>query len=450
MKGLKRTTAWILTTIMCASSFLQPVTISAATENLQPAEETDQSSVLEEEKGEAIELPEEGSTAEHELNLTISNGKGKIFLNDEETGYKNEISETSGLFPIPLSISADSLQLEIVPEKGYEVALYKTLIDGGSVDEEITDSAILNKEESYKSVVDMNKIVEIEVAFNEKTETPVEEATEQSEETAEPKATEKNVEDEASYNQTVNDILSSMQPDLTVIPPTEEENAACENAFSADGAAFYSSQEYNDVGDIGSTQYCGSLTTSNGWEHAEIKVYDYWDGYENGWKEVDSWRRGVIGTHGVPAYCTEPGVHYENEDRLVHNARDYYSQEVITLLGLVCNYIEDIPDDEFLRRAQDGGTDITQVYAGKYYVKQVLVWNIMERFNPHYGQYHNIQFEISNAYMNGGYIGELLSSALQYANENKDKYTGYGKVLFNHGSSFQKVGVFMAECYSAN
>ena len=445
MKGLKRTTAWILTTIMCASFFLQPATISAATENLQPAEETDQSSVLEEEKGGDIELPEEGSTAEHELNLTISNGKGKIFLNDEETGYKNEISEASGLFPIPLSISADSLQLEIVPEKGYEVALYKTLIDGGSVDEEITDSAILNKEESYKSVVDTNKIVEIEVAFNEKTETPVEEATEQSEETAEPKATEKNVEDEASYNQTVNDILSSMQPDLTVIPPTEEENAACENAFSADGAAFYSSQEYNDVGDIGSTQYCGSLTTSNGWEHAEIKVYDYWDGYENGWKEVDSWRRGVIGTHGVPAYCTEPGVHYENEDRLVHNARDYYSQEVITLLGLVCNYIEDIPDDEFLRRAQDGGTYITQVYAGKYYIKQVLVWNIMERFNPHYGQYHNIQFEISNAYMNGGYIGELLSSALQYANENKDKYTGYGKVLFNHGSSFQKVGVFMAE-----
>lgn len=401
MKGLKRTTAWILTTIMCASFFLQPATISAATENLQPAEETDQSSVLEEEKGGDIELPEEGSTAEHELNLTISNGKGKIFLNDEETGYKNEISEASGLFPIPLSISADSLQLEIVPEKGYEVALYKTLIDGGSVDEEITDSAILNKEESYKSVVDTNKIVEIEVAFNEETETPVEEATEQSEETAEPKATEKNVEDEASYNQTVNDILSSMQPDLTVIPPTEEENAACENAFSADGAAFYSSQEYNDVGDIGSTQYCGSLTTSNGWEHAEIKVYDYWDGYENGWKEVDSWRRGVIGTHGVPAYCTEPGVHYENEDRLVHNARDYYSQEVITLLGLVCNYIEDIPDDEFLRRAQDGGTYITQVYAGKYYIKQVLVWNIMERFNPHYGQYHNIQFEISNAYMNG-------------------------------------------------
>lgn len=445
MKGLKRTTAWILTTIMCASSFLQPVTISAATENLQPAEETDQSSVLEEEKGEDIELPEEGSTAEHELNLTISNGKGKIFLNDEETGYTNEISETSGLFPIPLSISADSMQLEIVPEKGYEVALYKTLIDGGSVDEEITDSAILNKEESYKSVVDMNKIVEIEVAFNEKTETPVEEATEQSEETAETKATEKNVEDGASYNQTVNDILSSIQPDLTVIPPTEEENTACENAFLADGAAFYSAQEYNDVGDIGSTQYCGSLTTSNGWEHAEIKVYDYWDGYENGWKEVDSWRRGVIGTHGVPAYCTEPGVHYENEDRLVHNARDYYSQEVITLLGLVCNYIEDIPDDEFLRRAQDGGTDITQVYAGKYYVKQVLVWNIMERFNPHYGQYHNIQFEISNAYMNGGYIGELLSSALQYANENKDKYTGYGKVLFNQGSSFQKVGVFMAE-----
>ena len=58
MKGLKRTTAWILTTIMCASFFLQPATISAATENLQPAEETDQSSVLEEEKGGDIELPE--------------------------------------------------------------------------------------------------------------------------------------------------------------------------------------------------------------------------------------------------------------------------------------------------------------------------------------------------------------------------------------------------------
>lgn len=99
------------------------------------------------------------------------------------------------------------------------------------------------------------------MAFNEKTETPVEEATEQSEETAEPKATEKNVEDEASYNQTVNDILSSMQPDLTVIPPTEEENAACENAFSADGAAFYSSQEYKkDLYLLEKTQPNGGIT----------------------------------------------------------------------------------------------------------------------------------------------------------------------------------------------
>lgn len=430
MKGLKRTTAWILTTLMCASSFLQPVTISAATENLQPTEEIDQSSVLEGEKSKDIELPEEGSIAEHELNITISNGKGKIFLNDEETGYKNEISEESGLFSVPLSISADNLQLEIVPDTGYEVALYKTLIDGGAIKEEITDVAQLNKEEIYKTEVNTGEITDIEVAF-----------------------TEKDVEEEKSEvqpenNQEAKEILAGMEADLSVIPATEEENAACDEAFLPDlleGTVFFSAQEYNDIGEIGSTQYCTSLTKDNGWENARIDVYDYWDGYEGGWKTVDTWKRGVIGTHGVPAYCVEPGVHYESEDRLIHNARDYYSQDVITLLGLVCKYVEDIPDDEFISAASEGDRDISQVYAGKYYVKQILIWNIMEKFYPHYGQYHNIQFELSNQYINQGFLGWVVPGALQYAKENKDKYTGYGKILFNQGSDYQKVGVFMVE-----
>ncbi|WP_287971359.1 SpaA isopeptide-forming pilin-related protein, partial [Blautia sp.] len=453
MKGLKRTTAWALAALMCASSLLQPVTVTAATDNSVVAEETDQSSVSPESDGKKTEVLEFAETeTEHTLNVTILNGNGKLIFHDEETGYEKEIfknSEGSGLFPIPLIISVDELQLEVVPETGYEVALYKTKIDGGAVQEEITDTALLNQEGNYKTKVNTGEITEIEVAFQEK---PMEEAeAPQPENQPEEKVTEKpaenSLEDEPFYNQEVKEILGGMEADLSIVPPTEEENTACNEAFSSDlqeGVGFFSAQEYDDVGAIGSTQYCGSLTTDNDWEHAEIKVYDYWDGYESGWAEVDSWQRGVIGTHGIPAYCTEPGVHYENEDRLVHNARDYYSQNIITLLGLVCKYIEDIPDDEFMIGAQEGGKDISQVYAGKYYVKQVLIWNIMERYYPHYGQYHNIQFEISNAYISASYIGSLISLALQFADLNKDKYTGYGKILFNEGSSYQKVGVFTA------
>lgn len=427
MKGLKRTTAWALAALMCASSLLQPVTVTAATDNSVVAEETDQSSVSPESDGKKTEVLEFAETeTEHTLNVTILNGNGKLIFHDEETGYEKEIfknSEGSGLFPIPLIISVDELQLEVVPETGYEVALYKTKIDGGAVQEEITDTALLNQEGNYKTKVNTGEITEIEVAFQEK---PMEEAeAPQPENQPEEKVTEKpaenSLEDEPFYNQEVKEILGGMEADLSIVPPTEEENTACNEAFSSDlqeGVGFFSAQEYDDVGAIGSTQYCGSLTTDNDWEHAEIKVYDYWDGYESGWAEVDSWQRGVIGTHGIPAYCTEPGVHYENEDRLVHNARDYYSQNIITLLGLVCKYIEDIPDDEFMIGAQEGGKDISQVYAGKYYVKQVLIWNIMERYYPHYGQYHNIQFEISNAYISASYIGSLISLALQFADLN--------------------------------
>ena len=441
MKGLKRATAWALAVLISASTLLQHITVTAATNSA--AEEIDQSSVSPETneiKTEAGEIAEIETETEHTLNITISNGKGKLILRDDETGYEKEISENaeaSGLFPIPLIISVDELQLEVVPETGYDVALYKTQIDGGAVKEEITDTAQLNQEGFFKTAVNLGEITDIEVAFHAKP----------SEEEPEEEPVEKNVEEIPVYNQEAKDILAGMNADLSVVPATEEENAACNDAFSSEiqkGAGFFSAQEYDDIGDIGSTQYCGSLTTSNGWEHAYIKVYDYWDGYESGWKEVDEWRRGVIGTHGIPAYCTEPGVHYINESRLVHNARDYYSQDIITLLGLVCQFVEDIPDDEFMQAAQDGGKDITQVYAGKYYMKQVLSWNIIERFYPHYGQYHNIQFEISNEYMNGGYIGSVIADALKFADENKDRYTGYGKILYNQGSPYQKVGVFCA------
>lgn len=115
MKGLKRTTAWALAALMCASSLLQPVTVTAATDNSVVAEETDQSSVSPESDGKKTEVLEFAETeTEHTLNVTILNGNGKLIFHDEETGYEKEIfknSEGSGLFPIPLIISVDELQL---------------------------------------------------------------------------------------------------------------------------------------------------------------------------------------------------------------------------------------------------------------------------------------------------------------------------------------------------
>ena len=68
MKGFKRTTAYVLAAVLSFSSFLQPVSVSAAAET-----------------GEIMENSGEQKTEElKELNVSVTEGKGSIEVKDEE------------------------------------------------------------------------------------------------------------------------------------------------------------------------------------------------------------------------------------------------------------------------------------------------------------------------------------------------------------------------------
>ena len=142
MKGFKRTTAYVLAAVLSLSSFLQPISVSAAAET-----------------GENMGTPEEQKTEElKELNVSVTEGKGSIEVQDEE----GNVSKAAPDEPLSLDCPAGSFfDITVVPESGYQVAFYKTMTDTGEVKEEILTPAL--EEGSYAAQINTEEISSIEV-----------------------------------------------------------------------------------------------------------------------------------------------------------------------------------------------------------------------------------------------------------------------------------------------
>lgn len=219
----KRIVSFILSAIMVLSS-----TVTGYAEGQERIGGTGDTAYVEEMSGmDEIQASGSGEKAEGDnqaLSVSILEGKGKILIKGD-TGFE-EVVDESGLFPVQLNISEEKvLHIEVIPEKSYQVSTYRTLMDSGTV-EEIVDEEILNKEESFKKDLSLKETESLEVSFKEAAE-------EQTESPAEPEETDPQENNEevtgSPYDmQEVKDILNSTELDLTVTPPTEEENAECD------------------------------------------------------------------------------------------------------------------------------------------------------------------------------------------------------------------------------
>ena len=146
MKGFKRTTAYVLAAVLSFSSFLQPVSVSAAAET-----------------GEIMENSGDQKTEElKELNVSVKEGKGSIEVKDEE----GNVSKATAEEPLSLDCPAGSFfDITVVPESGYQVAFYKTMTDTGEVKEEILTPAL--EDGNYAAQINTEEISSIEVGFSE-------------------------------------------------------------------------------------------------------------------------------------------------------------------------------------------------------------------------------------------------------------------------------------------
>ena len=145
MKGFKRTTAYVLAAVLSFSSFLQPVSVSAAAET-----------------GEIMENSGEQKTEEFkELNVSVKEGKGSIEVKDEE----RNVSKAAPEEPLSLDCPAGSyFDITVVPESGYQVAFYKTMTDTGEVKEEILTPTL--EDGSYAAQITTDEVSSIEVGFS--------------------------------------------------------------------------------------------------------------------------------------------------------------------------------------------------------------------------------------------------------------------------------------------
>lgn len=165
MESIKRKAAWLLAMTLCLSSLLQPYGVwGAEMPDVSIEGQSGQVSVAEnsgqEGAGEGV-----GKDAEKKLQVSIENGKGKILLQDG-TGYLQE-TDSSCLVPVVVS-EGTMLQVTVTPEVNFEIASYKTLMDGGAVKEEITDLSLLNEAGSFQADIKAGEVKELKVSFREK------------------------------------------------------------------------------------------------------------------------------------------------------------------------------------------------------------------------------------------------------------------------------------------
>ena len=189
MRSIKRKIAQLMATVMCISSFMQPISVSAAnvTENFPVNEENNNG--VEKENDQSFAQIQENTELNKETleKLSISVvGNGKIFLSgDLETGYEEEINKP-GLFVVELEENT-LLHIEVMPDEGYEVALYKNLMDDGTVLEEEKNLSDIKKD------ITVGESSEIILEFAQTEETDEEE--EQGDVTGEPSQEEQNAEE---------------------------------------------------------------------------------------------------------------------------------------------------------------------------------------------------------------------------------------------------------------
>ena len=191
MKGFKRTVAYVLAVVLSFSSFLQPVPAFAP-----------------EEKEKIMENSGEQKTEElKELNVTVTEGRGKIELKDEE----GNVSKAAPEEPLSLDCPAGSFfDITAVPESGYHVAFYKTVTDTGEVKEKIFTPLL--EDGYYAAQINVNEISNIEVGFSEISV----------EETGEPEAQEIPEETPA---EDPGKTLTEEPADVTVVPDIADLNA---------------------------------------------------------------------------------------------------------------------------------------------------------------------------------------------------------------------------------
>lgn len=275
--------------------------------------------------------------------------------------------------------------------------------------------------------------------------------------------------EEAGYNRLMSEGINH-----SIAGSTEEDNDLLERAFNGEfndplePALYYYQDFYDELPAVGEKWYLGSLITLHPgkWLKTNINITDHWDGYftpewQHKWDVVETWDRGVIGGNfpndggdGVPLWCLEPGKNYVSTNRIIGNALDWYSQEDITVLGLLNKYVNDNRDkfDLTLQSFKDEPT----WHSAAYYMEQLCFWTYLESVHPKYVNgytfvnkqgitktIHNapVTYE-SNCFWGGG--REFVWEAINWALDNRDNYKGYGKVMYNTTIENQLCGVFKA------
>lgn len=275
--------------------------------------------------------------------------------------------------------------------------------------------------------------------------------------------------EEAGYNRLMSEGINH-----SIAGSTEEDNDLLERAFDGEfddplePSLYYYQDFYDELPAVGEKWYLGSLVTLHPgtWLKTNINITDHWDGYftpewQHKWDVVETWDRGVIGGNfpndggdGVPLWCLEPGKNYVSTNRIIGNALDWYSQEDITVLGLLNKYVNDNRDkfDLTLQAFKDEPT----WHSAAYYMEQLCFWTYLESVHPKYVNgytfvnkhgitktIHNapVTYE-SNCFWGGG--REFVWEAINWALDNRANYKGYGKVMYNTTIENQLCGVFKA------
>ena len=360
-----------------------------------------------------------------------------------EEGYCLELTEDVGT----------TIHTEVIASDGYEVGTYHILSDTG---DEVENKS-LSSDNKYDVTVSSDVQV-VEVVFNvipteasndeetvepEEVVTPDEETSEVVEEETE--VSEETTTEETSEETTPEEIASEEE----TVPENEE------NTETEESVRDYASEDVRNKIDeankiikenfnIGKSEnanlgiaplYVGETIYSKGFsaelgERGTISIINYHEDGVN-YDLIDDYDEGILGADtGEWMFCSNPSMHFSSGYKTSVDARNYYSDDTITLIAGLLYYVD--------QNACDGLTDVN-----RYYIKQGLVWTILNTVDNWYGG-SNVAYEYGNGMYDNqghaiaGHVNDFYYNGTAWVNENKDSLTCSGEIFEGNGQPISR------------
>lgn len=379
---------------------------------------------------------------------TITVSDEKTTLTDKD-GNVSDVALTKEGYCLELTEDVGTtIHTEVIASEGYEVGTYHILSDTGDEVENKT----LSSDNKYDVTVSKDAQV-VEVIFNAiPEETPIDGETSEVDEVVTPEETpeEEVVEEETEVTE---ETTEEIVPEEEVV---EEETTTDESSEDTEEKTRdYASEEIRskfeeankiikENFDIGKSEnanlgiaplYVGETIYSKGFsaelgERGTISIIRYHEDGVN-YDLIDDYDEGILGADtGEWMFCSNPTMHFSSGNKTSVDARNYYSEDTITLIAGLLYYVD--------QNACDGLTDVN-----RYYIKQGLVWTILNTVDNWYSG-SNVAYEYGNGMYDNqghaiaGHVNDFYSGGTAWVNENKDSLTCSGEIFEGNGQPISR------------